>query len=51
MTQSYEVFLGCAIPSRFNNYESSMRAVAKELGIKLIDFEGTDPILDKQFPN
>jgi heterodisulfide reductase subunit B len=40
MTQSYEVFLGCAIPSRFNNYESSMRAVAKELGIELIDFEG-----------
>ncbi|MHA1964226.1 MAG: CoB--CoM heterodisulfide reductase iron-sulfur subunit B family protein [Candidatus Thorarchaeota archaeon] len=40
MTQSYEVFLGCAIPSRFNNYESSMRAVAKDLGIKLIDFDG-----------
>jgi heterodisulfide reductase subunit B len=40
LTQSYEVFLGCAIPSRFNNYESSMRAVAKTLGIELIDFEG-----------
>ncbi|MFX1472282.1 MAG: CoB--CoM heterodisulfide reductase iron-sulfur subunit B family protein [Promethearchaeota archaeon] len=40
MTQSYEVFLGCAIPNRFNNYEASMRAVAKELGVKLIDFEG-----------
>jgi heterodisulfide reductase subunit B len=40
MTQSYEVFLGCAIPSRFNNYESSMRAVAKELGIELLDFDG-----------
>ncbi|MDH4212938.1 MAG: CoB--CoM heterodisulfide reductase iron-sulfur subunit B family protein [Candidatus Thorarchaeota archaeon] len=40
MTQSYEVFLGCAIPSRFNNYESSMRAVAKALDIGLIDFEG-----------
>jgi len=40
MVQSYEVFLGCAIPNRFNNYESSMRAVAKELGIKLIDFDG-----------
>jgi heterodisulfide reductase subunit B len=40
LTQSYEVFLGCAIPSRFNNYESSMRAVAKALGIELIDFEG-----------
>jgi len=40
MPQSYEVFLGCAIPNRFNNYESSMRIVAKELGIELIDFEG-----------
>jgi heterodisulfide reductase subunit B len=40
MVQSYEVFLGCAIPNRFNNYESSMRAVAKEIGIKLIDFDG-----------
>ncbi|MHA2378107.1 MAG: CoB--CoM heterodisulfide reductase iron-sulfur subunit B family protein [Candidatus Thorarchaeota archaeon] len=40
MAQSYEVFLGCAIPNRFNNYESSMRAVTKELGIKLIDFDG-----------
>lgn len=40
MTQKYEVFLGCAIPSRFNNYESSMRLVAKELGIELIDFDG-----------
>ncbi len=40
LTQSYEVFLGCAIPSRFNNYESSMRAVAKALDIELIDFEG-----------
>ncbi|TXT53929.1 MAG: CoB--CoM heterodisulfide reductase subunit B 2 [Candidatus Thorarchaeota archaeon] len=40
MTHSYEVFLGCAIPNRFNNYESSMRTVAKELDIELIDFEG-----------
>ncbi len=40
MTLSYEVFLGCAIPSRFNNYESSMRAVANALDIKLIDFDG-----------
>ncbi len=40
MAQSYEVFLGCAIPNRFNNYESSMRAVAEELDIKLIDFDG-----------
>ncbi|MFX0107912.1 MAG: CoB--CoM heterodisulfide reductase iron-sulfur subunit B family protein [Candidatus Hodarchaeota archaeon] len=40
MTQTYEVFLGCAIPNRFNNYEASMRVVAKELGVELIDFDG-----------
>ena len=40
MTQQYEVFLGCAIPNRFNNYESSMRLVAKELDIELLDFDG-----------
>ncbi|MBD3407923.1 MAG: CoB--CoM heterodisulfide reductase subunit B [Candidatus Lokiarchaeota archaeon] len=40
MTHTYEVFLGCAIPNRFNNYESSMRAVADKLGIELLDFEG-----------
>ncbi len=40
MKHSYEIFLGCAIPNRFNNYESSLRAVARELGIELIDFEG-----------
>ncbi len=40
LTHRYEIFLGCAIPNRFNNYESSLRAVAKELDIELIDFEG-----------
>ncbi len=40
MTEQYEVFLGCAIPNRFNNYESSMRAVAEALDIKLLDFDG-----------
>jgi heterodisulfide reductase subunit B len=40
LTQVYEVFLGCAIPNRFNNYESSMRLIAKELGIELLDFDG-----------
>ncbi|TFF94998.1 CoB--CoM heterodisulfide reductase subunit B [Candidatus Thorarchaeota archaeon] len=40
MTQSYEVFLGCSIPNRFNNYESSMRAVADALDIELLDFDG-----------
>ncbi len=40
MNKTYEVFLGCAIPNRFNNYESSMRAVAEALDIKLLDFDG-----------
>ncbi|NHJ12451.1 MAG: hypothetical protein EAX95_02190 [Candidatus Thorarchaeota archaeon] len=40
MAHTYEVFLGCAIPNRFNNYEASMREVAKELGIELLDFDG-----------
>ncbi|MFQ5831259.1 MAG: CoB--CoM heterodisulfide reductase iron-sulfur subunit B family protein [Candidatus Thorarchaeota archaeon] len=40
MSQTYEVFLGCAIPNRFNNYEASMRAVATALGVKLVDFDG-----------
>jgi len=40
LTEQYEVFLGCAIPNRFNNYESSMRAVAEALDIELLDFEG-----------
>ena len=34
------MFLGCAIPNRFNNYEASMRAVAKELEVELLDFQG-----------
>ena len=46
MTQSYEVFLGCAIPSRFNNYESSMRVVAKELGIELLFLPPYSPNLN-----
>lgn len=40
MAREYEVFLGCAIPSRFNNYESSMRVIADELDIELLDFDG-----------
>ncbi len=33
----YAVFLGCTIPSRQINYEQSSRAVAKSLGIELVD--------------
>ncbi|MCF2137398.1 MAG: CoB--CoM heterodisulfide reductase iron-sulfur subunit B family protein [Candidatus Thorarchaeota archaeon] len=40
MTEEYEIFLGCSIPNRFNNYESSMRTVAEALDIKLLDFDG-----------
>ncbi|MGM0686523.1 MAG: heterodisulfide reductase-related iron-sulfur binding cluster, partial [Promethearchaeati archaeon] len=40
MAHEYEVFLGCSIPSRFNNYEASMRVIADELDIKLLEFDG-----------
>lgn len=33
----YAVFLGCTIPSRQMNYEQSSRAVARVLGIELVD--------------
>jgi len=33
----YTVFLGCTIPSRQMNYEQSARAVARALGIELVD--------------
>ena len=35
----YALFLGCTIPVRGQNYEMSSRAVAKVLGIELIDLE------------
>jgi heterodisulfide reductase subunit B len=37
MMMKYTVFLGCTIPSRQMNYEQSARAVAKALGIELVD--------------
>ncbi|MGV9169725.1 MAG: CoB--CoM heterodisulfide reductase iron-sulfur subunit B family protein [Promethearchaeia archaeon] len=40
MAHEYEVFLGCSIPSRFNNYEASMRVIADELDIELLEFDG-----------
>jgi len=33
----YTIFLGCTIPSRQMNYEQSSRAVAKALGIELVE--------------
>jgi heterodisulfide reductase subunit B len=33
----YSIFLGCTIPTRQMNYEQSARAVAKELGIDVVD--------------
>ena len=33
----YALFLGCTIPVRGQNYEMSARAVAKVLGIELVD--------------
>jgi heterodisulfide reductase subunit B len=35
----YGLFLGCTIPIRGQNYELATRAVAKELGIELVDVE------------
>jgi heterodisulfide reductase subunit B len=33
----FALFLGCTIPARLNQYESSSRAVLKELGVGLVD--------------
>jgi len=35
----YAFFLGCLIPAREPNYENSVRKVAPELGIKLVEME------------
>ncbi len=35
----YALFLGCTVPARARNYELSARAVAKKLGIQLVDIE------------
>jgi heterodisulfide reductase subunit B len=36
----YALFLGCTVPARARNYELSARAVAKRLGIELVDIDG-----------
>jgi heterodisulfide reductase subunit B len=33
----FALFLGCTIPARLNQYESSSRAVLEKLGVKLVD--------------
>jgi len=33
----FALFLGCTIPARLNQYESSSRAVLKKLGVRLVD--------------
>lgn len=38
----YALFLGCLIPAREPNYENSVRKIAPELGIELVDMEGTN---------
>ena len=35
----YQLFLGCTIPARQDNYEKSARRVAEALGIELVDRE------------
>lgn len=39
-TLEYALFLGCTVPVRGMNYETSARQVAKRIGIRLVDFEG-----------
>jgi heterodisulfide reductase subunit B len=36
----YALFLGCNIPARLNQYESSARAVMQTLGIEIVDIQG-----------
>jgi heterodisulfide reductase subunit B len=36
---NYALFLGCTIPARLTQYESSSRAVLKTLGVELIDIK------------
>jgi heterodisulfide reductase subunit B len=38
----YAFFLGCLIPAREPQYESSVRKIAPELGIELMEMEGTN---------
>jgi heterodisulfide reductase subunit B len=33
----YTLFIGCQIPARVNQYEMAVRAVCKQIGIKLVD--------------
>lgn len=39
MDRTYALFLGCTIPARARNYEMSVRALARHLGITLLDIE------------
>jgi heterodisulfide reductase subunit B len=38
----YAFFLGCLIPAREPNYENSVRKIAPELGIELMEMEGAN---------
>jgi len=38
----YAFFLGCLIPAREPNYESSVRKVSSELGIELVEMKGAN---------
>ncbi len=38
----YAFFLGCLIPAREPNYESSVRRIAPELGVDLVEMEGAN---------
>jgi heterodisulfide reductase subunit B len=38
----YAFFLGCLIPAREPNYENSVRKIAPELGVELVEMEGAN---------
>jgi len=38
----YAFFLGCLIPAREQNYENSVRKIAPELGVELVEMEGAN---------
>lgn len=37
--KNYALFLGCQIPARLEHYETSSRAVLRDLGVELVDIE------------
>lgn len=38
----YAFFLGCLVPAREPNYENSVRKIARELGVELVEMDGAN---------